>query len=98
MDTRAKNRLFILLATLLFSAAAMDAGAAGNDAFDQLDTNKDGQLNAAEASGDEALSSKWTVADQNQSGAIDRAEFSAFETMLENAVPAEPTTPKSGVE
>lgn len=98
MDTRAKNRFFIMLATLLFSTAVIGAGAAGNNAFDQLDTNKDGQLNATEASGDEALSSKWTEADQDQSGAIDRAEFSAFETMLENAVPAKPTTPKSGME
>ncbi|MBI5463276.1 MAG: hypothetical protein HY941_13925 [Gammaproteobacteria bacterium] len=98
MDTRAKNRLFIMLASLLFSAAAVGAGASSTDVFNRLDTNKDGQLNAVEASEDDGLSSKWTEVDQDQNGVIDRAEFSAFEIRPENMAPAETTNPSGGTE
>lgn len=86
MDMRVKNRLFALLAALLFSTAAVAAGTSSGVTFDQLDTNKDGLLTAMEASENAGLSSMWTQADQDRNGAIDRAEFSAFETMPEQEV------------
>lgn len=83
MDMRVKNRLFAILATLLFSTAAMAAGSSSGVSFDQLDVNKDGLLTAVEGSEDDGLSSMWTEADQDKNGAIDRAEFSAFEAIPE---------------
>ncbi|WP_260293123.1 hypothetical protein [Sedimenticola hydrogenitrophicus] len=68
------------LATL-FSAATI---AAEMDAvqFESLDQNQDGQLTAEEAARDTALNENWTAVDKDGSGTIDKAEFSAFESML----------------
>lgn len=86
MDMRVKNRLFAMLAALLFSTAAVATGTSSGIGFDQLDTNKDGLLTAMEASEDDGLSSMWTDADRDRNGTIDRAEFSAFEAMPEQEV------------
>jgi len=64
---------------LLFSAGSM-AGDKAMSSFEALDQNKDGQLTATEASQNQELSKQWTEIDQDESGSIDKVEFSAFET------------------
>lgn len=50
-------------------------------AFQALDQNKDGKLTAVEVRSNPELSRRWTEVDKDNSGAIDQAEFSAFEAM-----------------
>jgi hypothetical protein len=52
-------------------------------AFQALDQNKDGKLTAVEAKSHVELSRRWTEIDKDNSGAVDQAEFSAFEAMQE---------------
>jgi len=49
--------------------------------FQGLDQNKDGKLTAVEVKDNVELSRQWTEIDKDDNGAIDRAEFSAFEAM-----------------
>lgn len=71
------------LATLFTSATI----AADMDTvqFESLDQNQDGQLTAEEASRDATLSENWTAVDKDANGAIDKSEFSAFESMLKES-------------
>lgn len=71
---------FMLFLPLLVATSAY-AGARAEMSFEQLDTNKDGQLSAEEASYNLPLSKMWNKVDQDGSGAVDKAEFSAFEVM-----------------
>lgn len=48
--------------------------------FSQLDQNKDGMVSEHEVPAGSPLRQNWNSADRDASGAIDRAEFSAFET------------------
>jgi Ca2+-binding EF-hand superfamily protein len=50
-------------------------------AFLALDQNKDGKLTAVEVRTEPELSQRWTQIDKDENGAIDEAEFSAFEAM-----------------
>ena len=63
--------------------------------FDKLDKNQDGVLSAAEASNSSSLSNKWTEIDADGSGAIDRVEFSAFETEEMTDQEKDQSAPKS---
>jgi hypothetical protein len=65
----------------LFSAATF-AAEMDTVQFESLDQNQDGQLTAEEAARDPAVSENWTTIDKDGSGTVDKAEFSAFETML----------------
>lgn len=73
------------LAWLLFGAfglAATGAFAVDIDSdFSDLDTNMDGYVSADELSGadEPVLSRYWYKFDENNDGAMDTAEFSAFE-------------------
>ncbi|MCW8902135.1 MULTISPECIES: hypothetical protein [Sedimenticola] len=51
--------------------------------FESLDQNQDGQLTAEEAARDATVSENWTTIDKDANGAIDQAEFSAFESMMD---------------
>lgn len=57
--------------------------------FETLDQNQDGQLTAEEAAQDVTLSENWTAVDKDANGAIDQAEFSAFESMMGDKPAAE---------
>ena len=52
--------------------------------FDRLDSNADGYLSAKEIESDRTLSASEDT-DRNQDGRIDKAEFSAFEAMRDDA-------------
>ncbi|AKH19194.1 hypothetical protein [Sedimenticola thiotaurini] len=62
-------------------SAATYAGNMDTAQFGTLDQNQDGQLTAEEAAKDVSLSENWTTIDKDANGAIDQAEFSAFESM-----------------
>jgi hypothetical protein len=79
MKTMITKTFFGLSGLLLIATFAVADGKQAKD-FDKLDKNQDGVLSAAEASGSADLSTRWTNADMDGSGSIDRAEFSAFET------------------
>jgi len=90
VDKKAVTRTLGLCAALLFATAGPLATAsyAGTPeqpktdaAFQALDQNKDGKLTAVEVKGDAELSRQWTAIDKDDNGAIDQAEFSAFEAM-----------------
>jgi hypothetical protein len=70
-------------APLLFIALVGASGLAVGATFDELDTNQDGQVSTDEAAKDVELKKAWSSVDQDANGAIDRAEFSAFETQRE---------------
>lgn len=76
------SRINTILGAALISTCSMAALAANMDSdagFQALDQNKDGQLSAGEASNDKTLSENWSKIDTDNSGTVDRAEFSAFE-------------------
>ncbi|WP_428625442.1 hypothetical protein [Sedimenticola sp.] len=79
MKTTTLAKLFGL--SVMMSSAALLAADMNAVQFDALDQNQDGQLTASEASRDAKLSENWTEVDKDANGAIDRAEFSAFESM-----------------
>jgi hypothetical protein len=47
--------------------------------FDELDVNMDGYVSVDETKDETALSQYWYKFDENKDGALDTAEFSAFE-------------------
>ena len=97
MDKDLGNRFFTMLAVMPLITPLI-AGAADSISFDRLDANKDGRFSAVEASKESRLSSLWTEVDQDKSGTIDRAGFSAFESMLDKAESTQKGNPKNGVE
>lgn len=68
---------------LLFITLLGASGLAVGATFDELDANQDGQVSTDEAGKDVELKKAWSAVDQDANGAIDRAEFSAFETQRE---------------
>ncbi|MBV1788310.1 hypothetical protein KQ940_09605 [Marinobacterium sp. D7] len=77
-------------ASMLVSGLAL-AGDAQVSQFDALDQNKDGQLSTEEVSVNEELTEKWSAIDADESGTIDRIEFSAFEPVQEQGGEMAPT-------
>lgn len=76
------------LASLLLATAAV-AAEGTSERFQQLDQDGDGRISATEAAQDPALSAAWDRIEKKEEGYIDRAEFSAFETMDEQPVMGE---------
>lgn len=75
----------ILLASAFFVASA--GAAEEEDRFGSLDQDGNGAISAEEGAYSESLTEAWQTVDTNGDGSVDRAEFSAFETM-EPAAPA----------
>lgn len=70
--------LTALLAGLFFSGVSIAAEA---PSFETLDQDGDGSISAQEAESSPELMEAWNDVDANEDGMLDRAEFSAFETM-----------------
>ncbi|KEA63023.1 hypothetical protein ADIMK_2547 [Marinobacterium lacunae] len=73
------------LATSMMVSGLAFAAETETSTFDVLDQNQDGQLSAEEVSSHPQLSENLSVVDADKSGTIDRAEFSAFEPVLEKS-------------
>lgn len=73
-----------LLASLLLASTAF-AAEGTSERFQKLDQDGDGRISATEASHDPELSSAWDRIEKKEEGYLDRSEFSAFETMSEEA-------------
>ena len=70
--------LVALVVSAFFGGAAMAADA---PSFETLDQDGNGTISAEEAKAAPNLADAWNKADSNEDGVVDRAEFSAFETM-----------------
>jgi EF hand len=74
--------LFIFMASGSGVVSAADSSVPTTSAsFEQLDANKDGQVSADEAGNNIELIRMWSSVDTDKNGAIDRTEFSAFESL-----------------
>ena len=80
MKKRYQAMMIGMFGSLLLSSAVFAADMEKPD-FYALDTNQDGTLSATEAAADPELSKNWSEIDKDENGAIDEAEFSAFEGM-----------------
>jgi Ca2+-binding EF-hand superfamily protein len=49
------------------------------DSFQILDADANGYISADEATGNQSLSTRWTVLDKDSNNQLDKSEFSAFE-------------------
>lgn len=82
-----KKHLITALALMTVSGFAW-AGS-GKVSFQDLDTNRDGQITLDEAKKAPEVKDKFTQADANKDGKLDAAEFSALEAMPKDAMPKE---------
>ena len=75
------KRIIALLAVSIFATGAVTAGTAGTSdkQFKEMDQNGDGKISKEEAN--ESLQQQWSAADANSDGAVDKSEFSAFESV-----------------
>jgi len=89
MTQRVMNGMLGLLASLLLAGTAWAADT--SEQFNALDTNQDGVLSVEEAQQDATLNEVWADVDTDQNGSIDPVEFSAFEAMSQEEMPAEST-------
>lgn len=72
---------YTLTALTLLTVSGLAWAGSGAVSFKDLDTNHDGQITPDEAKKAPAVKSGFTKADINQDGALDAAEFAAFEPM-----------------
>lgn len=73
-----KKTLIMLFTSAFFAGTAV----AGEDTtFSSLDQDGNEAISAEEAAYSESLTEAWRAVDANDDGVVDRAEFSAFETM-----------------
>ena len=70
-----------ILTALLASAFVATSAVAADDGLGGLDQDGNGAISAEEAAYSERLTQAWKQVDANEDGVVDRAEFSAFETM-----------------
>jgi Ca2+-binding EF-hand superfamily protein len=86
-----KKYTLTTLALMTVSGLAWATGGAAS--FQELDSNRDGQITLDEAKKSPGLKSNFTQADANKDGKLDAAEFSALEVMPLEVMPKE-TSPK----
>jgi len=76
-----------LTALALMTASGLAWAGSGAASFQDLDSNREGQITLDEAKKSPDLKAKFTQADANKDGKLDAAEFAALET-------AQPTAPQ----
>ncbi|BAV34756.1 hypothetical protein SCL_2479 [Sulfuricaulis limicola] len=78
-----KKHTLAALGLMAVSGLAWAAGGAAS--FQDLDTNRDGQITLDEAKKSPEVKARFTQADANKDGKLDAAEFSAIETAPQSA-------------
>ena len=78
-----KKHTLTALALMMVSGLAWAGSGAAS--FQDLDTNRDGQITLDEAKKSPELKSNFTQADANKDGKLDAAEFAALETAPQSA-------------
>ncbi len=71
----------LLTALALMAVSGLAWAGSGKVSFQDLDTNRDGQISLDEAKKSPEIAKKFVRADANQDGKLDAAEFAALETM-----------------
>ena len=71
----------LLTALALMTVSGLAWAGSGKISFQDLDTNRDGQISLEEAKKAPDVSKRFVQADTNQDGKLDAAEFAALETM-----------------
>jgi Ca2+-binding EF-hand superfamily protein len=71
----------LLTALALMTVSGFAWAGSGKVSFQDLDTNRDGQISLEEAKKAPEISKKFVQADTNQDGKLDAAEFAALEAM-----------------
>jgi len=72
-----KRFMWLLFGALAFAGTALAVDVESD--FDDLDANQDGYVSINETKDEGILSRYWYKFDANNDGALDNAEFSAFE-------------------
>ncbi len=83
------NKKHLLTALTLITVSGLAWAGSGKATFQDLDTNRDGQITLDEANKSPEVKNKFTQADANKDGKLDAAEFSALEAMPKEATPKE---------
>jgi Ca2+-binding EF-hand superfamily protein len=71
----------LLTALALMAVSGFAWAGSGKISFQDLDTNRDGQISLEEAKKAPDVSKRFVQADTNQDGKLDAAEFAALEIM-----------------
>lgn len=71
----------ILTALALMAVSGLAWAGSGKVSFQDLDTNRDGQITPDEAKRAPEVKASFTQADANKDGKLDAAEFAALEAM-----------------
>lgn len=72
---------YTLTALALMAVSGFAWAGSGKVSFQDLDTNRDGQITLDEAKKAPDVKNRFTQADANKDGKLDAAEFAALETM-----------------
>lgn len=72
---------YTLTALALMTVSGFAWAGSSAASFQDLDTNRDGQITLDEAKKAPEVKDKFTQADANKDGTLDAAEFAALETM-----------------
>ena len=78
-----------LTALALMTVSGLAWAGSGAASFQDLDSNRDGQITLDEAKKSPEVKAKFTQADANKDGKLDAAEFSALEVMPMESSPKE---------
>lgn len=70
-----------ITALALMTVSGLAWAGSGAASFQDLDTNRDGQITLDEAKKSPEVKARFTQADANKDGKLDAAEFAAIETM-----------------
>jgi hypothetical protein len=80
------KRLTVLASGLVLATGLAFAGDdADKQAFNELDTNQDGYVSAAEAAEDQAVMSNFQAADSNQDGFLTSTEYEQIKDETEES-------------
>jgi len=84
-----KKQLATALTLIAVSGVAWAAGGSDKASFQNLDTNRDGQISLDEAKKSSTVSKNFSQVDINKDGKLDAAEFAALETTPMESAPEE---------